>query len=494
MSDAERDEPAGAEPRAREFRRRALIGGVALAIRTVLTQLVVLGGTVLLARRLSPGDFGAFAIIQFALSFLTVFGDAGLGGALVQKKTPPSREELSSVFWVQLALGGVVLAVAMAGAEALRFVWRDLPPSAPWILRALAINFALVAVRALPMISMERELLFVRLAAIDLVGSLSFYLVASGMALAGFGVWSLVAGVLAQGALGTGLAFALRPIAPSWAWDGAAVRRLLRFGVPHQLKHVVGLAGSATTPLLCGALLGAEPVGLIQWAQQTGFFPLRLVEIVSRVSFPLYARLQDDRPALTRQIDRSVAICAAGGFAFATVIGALGPAFVAIVYSPKWLPALPLLYLFAATITVGMFVPLIAPAMDALGKPKVMLAQSVASTVAAWLVTTPLALAYGPLGFVAGSVTLMVLGNAVMAWVMRRELPTLRIVRPFAAPLAIALVVGGAGRAWALPRVGGPLSLTLAIAAVVAAFVAALLAVDRELLDEIRLMARKRAG
>ncbi len=493
MSDAEGDDPA-VDSRKGEYRRRALIGGLALAARTVLSQLVVLGGTIVLARRLSPSDFGAFAIIQFALSFLTVFGDAGLGGALVQKKTEPTREELSSVFWVQLGLGAAVLVLAAVSAEVLRLVWRDLPPSAPWILRALAINFAFVAARAVPMISMERELLFVRLALIDLVGSLSFYLVASGMALTGFGIWSLVAGVLAQGVLGTVLAFSMRPFAPSLVWDGAAVRRLLRFGVPHQLKHVVGFAGSATTPLLCGALLGAEAVGLIQWAQQTGFFPVRLVEIVSRVSFPLYSRLQDDRAALTRQIDRSVAISAAGAFAFAAVVFALGPSFVTIVYSAKWLPALPMLYLFAASITVGIFVPLVAPALDALGKPKLVLAVSVGSTLAAWAVAAPLARFYGPLGFVAGSVGLMVLGNVVMAWIVRRELPTLRVLRPFVAPLAVALVVGWAGRRWALPHVGGPLGLTVAIVALLVAFIGALFALDRALLDELRLLVKKRAA
>ncbi|MCC6649259.1 MAG: oligosaccharide flippase family protein [Polyangiaceae bacterium] len=499
MSGAEPDDPAsgraagGDELSAGEYRRRALIGGVALALRTALAQLVVLGGTIVLARRLSPRDFGAFAIIQFALSFLTVFGDAGLGGALVQKKTAPTREELSSVFWVQLALGGAVLLVAAIAAEGLRLVWGDLPPSAPWILRALAVNFALVAARAVPMISMERELMFVRLAAIDLVGSLSFYLVACGMALAGFGMWSLVAGVLAQGALGTLLAFAMRPVFPSLVWDGAAVRRLLRFGVPHQLKFVVGFAGGATTPLLCGALLGAEAVGLIQWAQTTGFFPIRLVEIVSRVSFPLYARLQDDRPALTRQIDRSVAICAAGAFAFAAVIFALGPAFVSIVYSSKWLPALPMLYLFAGSITVGSFVPLVAPALDALGKPKIMLYQAIVTMLAAWAAAVPLALTHGAVGFVAGSVALMVAGNVVMAWVVRRELPALRIARPFVAPSLIAIGVAWAGRRWALPRVEGPLTLTAAIVGVIVVFAIALLAVDRELLGEARLIARKQA-
>ena len=495
MSDPSRDEDStGADGAKAEavYRRRALIGGLALGARTALSQLVVLGGTIVLARRLSPSDFGAFAIIQFALSFLTVFGDAGLGGALVQKKAEPTRAELSSVFWVQLTLAAIVLVVAGVGAEALSHVWKDLPKSAPWILRALAINFAFVSVRAVPMILMERELLFVRLAAIDMVNSVSFYLVASTLAVMGFGIWSLVAGVLTQGVLGAVLAFAMRPAFPSLTFDRVAVRTLLRFGVPHQLKFVVGFAGGATTPLLCGALLGTEAVGLIQWAQQTGFFPMRLVEIVSRVSFPLYSRLQDDRPALTRQIDRSVAICTAGACLFAAIILGLGPAVTTIIYSAKWLSALPLLYLYAGSITLGIFVPLVGPALDALGKPKIVLALSVGSTVAAWAIAAPLAWLHGPTGFVAGLVGLMVLGNFVMAWIVRRELPTLRVFRPFLTPLLPTAGVAWLARTYALPYVTGPASLTLAVLASIVVFAAGLFAIDRELLSDVRVLAKKK--
>jgi len=75
-----------------------------LAGRTVSQQIVILGGNVYLARLLGPGEFGAFWIVQFALSFFTLFGDVGLGAALIQKKDAATQDELSSVFWSQILL------------------------------------------------------------------------------------------------------------------------------------------------------------------------------------------------------------------------------------------------------------------------------------------------------------------------------------------------------------------------------------------------------
>src|SRR5689334_19589443 len=93
----------GLDPAA--LRRRARFGIVALVLRTAGLQLTVLIGEIYLRRLLSPADFGAFAIAQFVLIFFTQFGDAGLGGALIQKQVEPNQIELSSIWWLQMLLG-----------------------------------------------------------------------------------------------------------------------------------------------------------------------------------------------------------------------------------------------------------------------------------------------------------------------------------------------------------------------------------------------------
>src|SRR4051794_27413921 len=140
--------------------RRARWGVLILGGRTALQQLIVLAGTVYLARVLGPGEFGVFWIVQFALSFFALFGDAGFGAALIQKRDAASQSELSSVFWSQLLLVAFVTSIILATAPWVVRFWPDLPANSAWLLRALSLSLLLTSLRVVPAILMERELLF----------------------------------------------------------------------------------------------------------------------------------------------------------------------------------------------------------------------------------------------------------------------------------------------------------------------------------------------
>jgi PST family polysaccharide transporter len=496
-------EPAQAAPETPEqsagstaaaLKRRALLGGLALVTRTIITQFVVLGGQIVLARRLTPREFGAFAIVQFSLIFFTVFGDAGLGGALIQRKGQPTQHELSSVFWTQFGIGAVVIGLVSAVAGLLPSLFRDLPPESPWLLRLLALNFMATSMRVVPMILMERELQFVRLSAIDTVHWIVFYVTAAVLALGGAGIWSLAAGVLAQGATSLLLAYALRPWRPSLTFDRAAMRPLLQFGIPYQSKFVVGMALSAITPLWGGRVLGAQSVGLINWSQNTAYFPLRLVDIVGRVSFPLYSRLAGDPREFALAIERSVRITAFGTLFFVGLLLGIGPNITLIIYSAQWLPAVPLLYLYAIGMSVGFFTPVLATAFDALGDPKTVLRLSIVYTIGTWLTAAPASLLWGRLGFVIVYVAWVIIGNIAIIVLLRRKVPRARVVRQLRGPFAGGALTAAAGFFLAAPLVRGVPSLVLSIFALLAVFIVTAWLVDpAPLRDLITMLRNKKA-
>src|SRR3954466_1957344 len=101
---------------AKQLQRKARLGIVTLVVRTAALQLAILAGKVYLARVLGPADFGAFWVVQHVLSFFILFGDAGLGAALVQKKEQPTQRELSTVWWCQLAFAVVLIVLAWTTA------------------------------------------------------------------------------------------------------------------------------------------------------------------------------------------------------------------------------------------------------------------------------------------------------------------------------------------------------------------------------------------
>ena len=466
------------------YKRRARIGGIALAVRTGLAQLIILGGTIVLARHVRPAEFGAFAMVQFVLTVLTIFGDVGLGGALVQKKEPPTQIELTSVFYAQLALGGLVVVVASFVAELLPRFWPDLPPGTPWILRALALNFVFLSARTVPTLLMERELLFVRVSILDTVSSVAFYLVAAVLALADFGVWALVLGVLAQGLGGLLTAVVLRPWRPSFAFDASVVRGLLGFGVPYQVRIGLVLLTRSVIPVLGGTMMGSHAVGILNWALETGYFPLTFVEILARVSFPLYSRLQSDPAEFAAEMERSLRVGTAITLFLSGMFLGLAPELTEIIYSEQWLEAVPLLRGYAAAIVVAMLVFLLAPAFDAMGKPRAVMTQMVFVAACVWAFA-PLGALWAPSlgttrieGFVLGHAASLVLGGVVLVWLVRRELPRVRFLRIYLVPALAGALNAALGHILLGPYIEGPVTLFFAVVAELAVFVALLQLLD----------------
>lgn len=476
--------------------RRAKLGVFLLAGRTGLQQLMTLGGTVYLARVLGPGEFGAFWIVQFVLSFFTLFGDAGFGAALIQKKHRATDEELSSVFWTQLLLGLVVVGVVFVSAPYVVHLWPGLPHSGVWMLRALSLSLLLTSSRVIPAILMERELHFGRLSVIDLVLTASFNGVAVTLAYLGYGSFALVGGVLAQGIFSLIAAYALRPWRPRLILSREALAPILKFGLTFQAKNIVGFANAAVMPLYAGTALGAYALGIVSWSQNTAFFPLQLVAILARVNFPLLSRLQHDPEAFVQTLGRTVKVCATVSLLFVGLFLGLGPALVRVIYGEQWVPALPTLYVFALSISIGFIVPIMGGALDALGKPNVMMRLGIMWTILNWLaVTAVMQFRADALTFALGYVIHIVVGNLAVVLAVRSLLPEARIWRQMRAGCLGGLAIAALGRWVLLPWASGPLTLVLIVLVSLGAFALLLSVFDREGLRELtNMLRRKRAS
>jgi O-antigen/teichoic acid export membrane protein len=472
--------------------RRAKLGVVLLAGRTVIQQLVVLVGNVYLARLLGPLEFGAFWIVQFALSFFTLFGDAGFGAALIQKKDSATNEELSSVFWAQMLMGACVVALVFAAAPWLIDVWPALPSHSAWMLRALSLSLLLTSMRVIPTILMERELLFGRLSLIDLMLTVSFYGCAVWLARSGHGTNSLIVAVLMQGLVGLVTAFVLRPWLPRFHFGFGLLLPILKFGVTFQAKNIIGFVNGAVMPLYAGRVLGPYPLGIVTWSQNTAFFPLKLVEILGRVNFPLLSRLQHDELAFARTLEKTIQICTVVTLLFVALFLGLGPKLVQIIYGDKWVPALPTFYVFTVAISIGFVSPIVNGALDALGKPKVMMRLGMYWTALNWLaVATTMHFAKGALAFSLGYCVHILLGNLAAIFVVKQLVPAARLGPGILAGLLGAAAATCVGRFVLLPWLVGPVTLIAAILLGAVTFVAVVALFDRSLVVDFLTLVRR---
>lgn len=489
------EEDAAEAARTASLQRKARYGMIVLGARMVLLQFTVLGGDIYLRRQLDPSDFGLFAIIQFALAFFAYFGDAGLGGALIQKKDEPTQRELSSIWLMQILLSSAVIVVIWLGAPYIVRIWPDMKPEGVWVLRALSIELLLTGLRSAPTLLMERHLQFGRLAVLEVVLSLGFYATAVACAEAGYGVMSLVYAVLTQGTAGVVFAFAMRRWRPSLVLDREVLRPIMKFGIAYQTKNLVNFAAGAIAPVYGGRALGQAGLGFVNWAQNTGYFSLKLVQIMSRVSFPLYSRLQGNRPAFARSLERSLQICALGTLFFTGFGLALGPNLIGTVYTGKWMPALNLFYVYVVGIGIGFVSPLVAPALDAMGKPQVMARFSIAWTVAALVLVMYATPRWGAMGFVVGSCIPMVVGNALLLYVIGKEFPEARFWPRFRSPVAGCIVIAVLGKWLVAPWAWGALKFTGGVLVLAAIYAVVVFLLDRALLrDALQILPKRKSA
>jgi PST family polysaccharide transporter len=444
---------------------------------------------------LSPADYGIFAVIQFALSLFAVFGDVGFGPALIQKKEMPTQRELSTVWWFQVGLSSLLVVLVFLLAPWVLGFWHDLPPGTEWLLRGLSLNFLFTVLRVVPSLRLERSLRFGWISALEVLQTISFYGTAVVMAQRGAGPASFVSASVVQAAMTALVLNVLSPWRPSLLFDRSVLTSVLRFGVAFQGKNLVGFANGSVTPLIAGSLLGKQALGLINFAQNIAYFPLQLVTIVSRVSFPVLSRLQGNRRALAEELESSMRLASMGTHFFVGLCLGLGPAIVGIIYSAKWLPAVPLLYVFAVAISIGFASPVLISALDASGRPDVGLKLSIGWTIFNWVaVVVGTSLVKSQLGFVVAYCLHVVVGNLAIWYVLRRMLPEARIGRGMRGSLAGSLAVALGGRA-VLPWITTPATLVLAVPVAVILFVAVGALLDREMLTAIRkLWLRRRAA
>jgi lipopolysaccharide exporter len=459
-------------------RRRAVRGVAHLALRTAATHVCILVGTVVLARILEPQEFGVYAVLLFALTFFQLFGDAGLGAALIQSRETPSERALANVFTLQTLLAVAAVAVAWMFAPAIHLLWTKLPANAPSLLRAMSVAFVVTTLRVVPSILLERRLRFGVIAIAEVAQVVVFYVTACACALGDLRAWTWPVALLAQAITGATIVCLAQPWRPRFALDGETLRPLLRFGLPFQLKNFVGFANGAVTPLYAGSVLGPASVGLIGWGQQLAYLPLKLVEIVARVSFPLFSRLQYDRDALARVLERALQLCAAAVFFTTALFLTAGPNITVLVFSGKWLDGLVPLQAFSAALIIGFVSPVVAAVLDAVGRPGVIAKLAVGWTVLNWIVVPIATWKWGMNGFVLGYCVHVVVGNVLLLLLLPRVLPGVRLFRPLLAPALGGIGVATLGWFVLRPWSTTPLRLAIGVALALTAHVAIIAATD----------------
>lgn len=437
-----------------EVRRRATGGAVVVVLRNLLIRLLTLGGTLVLARLLSPRDFGIVAIGLTLLMVAGVVAEAGMGAALIRRSEPPSKEDLQSVLGFQLAVT-LPLAAAIA-AVALPF--GELGTVTAVMMTALPV----LAFRTPGAILLEREMLYHRLMRVEYYETVVQYGGAIVAVALGMGVWGLASASIARagaGALMMTLASPCRVVRPRLDW--ARMRPILGFGARFQAVGIVSMVRDQGLNAGTAAIAGVAVLGLWSLAFRVLQLPFLLFHALWRVSYPGMARLMEAGEAPGPTVERGISLVAVvTGGVLVALVGS-GPAMIPALFGERWqevaevLPWACLGLMISSPVGVASVGYLYASGDASTVLRSVMVHTVVWIAVAFALLPSMGVVALGVGWLASGVADLAVLGPAVA-----RRLD-IRPIAPIVVPTAVAAAAAAAG--W-LAASSGEATVLLAVA------------------------------
>lgn len=236
---------------------------------------------------------------------MVYFSDIGLAGALIQKQEV-TDDDLATTFTIQQILSLVLLGLGFVAGSFIAHVY-SLSTAGIWLFRALLVSVFLSGLKTIPSVLLERKLDFIKVATVQIIETIIFYGLAVILAWKGFGVTSFTVAVLIRSLIGLLMIYILAPWKPKIGINKVSFKKLVSFGMPFQLNSLLGLVKDRMLVAYYGAILSPSNVGYLQWAERWSLFPLRMVvDNVSKVTFPAYSRLQEEKDHLIKAIEKSI--------------------------------------------------------------------------------------------------------------------------------------------------------------------------------------------
>jgi PST family polysaccharide transporter len=330
----------------------ALRGTVWTYIAFFSSKLVVFITTIILARYLSKSEFGVVAYAVTIIGFLDVIKDLGIAASLIYYD---DEEAIPTAFWLSIITNTTVFILAWIGAPLVGEFFKD--PRAIWVTRILAMNFPLSALGSIHETILVKNLAFNRKFIPDFSRAMSKGAVSIGLAIAGFGPWSLILGQLAGTMVSDVILWSMVPWRPVLTFSSRIARLLLRFGIPLVGMNIISVFVLNVDYLLVGRYLGAESLGVYTLAFRVPELTiLQLCNIVAQVMFPVYAKIKDDAKALSEGFLQTAQYVALLTVPAGIGLVLLAEPFVLTFLGEKWIEVIPVMRaisIYSVVISLG---------------------------------------------------------------------------------------------------------------------------------------------
>jgi PST family polysaccharide transporter len=299
----------------------------------------------LLARLLGPESYGLVSLAWVYLSFIYLFIDQGFSNAIVQRPIL-DPEHLDTAFWTQVGVGVALTGLSFVTADGVAQFFHQ--PRLTPIIQSLAASFVLVSLMNVQQAILRRQFEFRLLAVRSLLAVAIAGAVGIGMALSGYGAWSLVGQHLTNIGVQTVILWSVARWRPRLRFSRSHFDELWKFGLPLVGLELLNFANTRLDDLLIGYFLGPTALGYYTLAYRLLTVTVELItSVATRVAMSVFSRLQEDLERLRQAFYRSTRLTATVSFPVFLGLVALAPMLIPTFFGMQWQPSVPVMQALA---------------------------------------------------------------------------------------------------------------------------------------------------
>jgi len=334
--------------------QKVLKGGFWVFFLRIINRGFSLVRLIILARILSPSDFGLMGIALLTMSTLETFSQTGFQAALIQKK-----EDIISYLnsaWTVLILRGFILFSILYFIAPYAALFFDAPEAKP-IIRVIGLAILFRSFTNIGVTYFKKELEFNKEFIYQFAGTLADFIVALTAVLILKNVWALVFGLLAGNATRCIVSYLVHPYRPHLSSDIGKAKELFGFGKWIFLQTIILFLVTQGDDIFVGKVIGTSALGFYRLAYRlSNIAATEVTHVISQVTFPAYSKIQNNNLKLRSAIRKTISLISAITIPICGGLLILAPIFVNLFLGIKWLaiiPVIQILCLFAVIRSIG---------------------------------------------------------------------------------------------------------------------------------------------
>ncbi|MCR5657846.1 MAG: lipopolysaccharide biosynthesis protein [Bacteroidales bacterium] len=324
---------------AKNLKQKAASGMVWSGLQKYSTMIIQFISGVVLARLLTPYDYGCIGMLSIFILLAEAFIDGGFGSALIQKKRP-TQEDYSTIFFWNLGMAAVMYAVLFFTAPVISRFY-DIPLLCD-VLRVQGLVLFIYAFNIIQKNQLQKKLNFKLLSIVTIATSLLALGITIFMAYKGFGVWALVAQFLITPAIPALVFWFYVKWRPTWTFSWTSFIELFSFGFYMFLTNLLNQFGTQIQGLLIGKFYNPTTMGY--YSKAHGLERLAstsISSVMTQVTYPLYAEAQDNKVQLANMIRRITMTLSYITFPLLFILLLCAKPIFVLLYSDRWLLSVP---------------------------------------------------------------------------------------------------------------------------------------------------------